>query len=82
MPEKQFFGKILVPVDDSTSSLAAEELTALIAKKFGSKVTAFHVVAHELMNPAMRDFLPGGGGHRYSFGWHYEGRLYDSDTDA
>jgi nucleotide-binding universal stress UspA family protein len=61
MQEKQFFGKILVPVDDSTSSLAAEELTALIAKKFGSKVTAFHVVAHELMNPAMRDFLPGGG---------------------
>lgn len=60
MPEKQFFGKILVPVDDSTSSLAAEELTVLIAKKFGSKVTAFHVVTHELMNPAMQDFLPGG----------------------
>jgi nucleotide-binding universal stress UspA family protein len=60
MQEKQFFGKILVPVDDSTSSLAAEELAALIAKKFGSKVTAFHVVTHELMNPAMQDFLPGG----------------------
>jgi nucleotide-binding universal stress UspA family protein len=60
MPEKQFFGKILVPVDDSNSCLAAEELTVLLAKKFGSKVTAFHVVTHELMNPAMQDFLPGG----------------------
>jgi nucleotide-binding universal stress UspA family protein len=61
MQDTQFFGKILIPVDDSTSSKAVQELTAWIANKFVSKVTAFHVVTHDLMNPAMRDFLPGGG---------------------
>lgn len=52
--------KVLVAVDGSPSSIAAEELTAAIAKKFGSEVTVMHVVSHELMNPAMQDFTLGG----------------------
>lgn len=61
------FRKILAPVDDSVSSLAAQELAALIAKKYNSEVTALYVVSHTLMNPsvlnmveetAMQEFAP------------------------
>lgn len=59
MPSEQFFKKILVPTDGSTPSLIAQELAAFIAKKFHSKVTVFHVVAHEFMNLNMPDdFVP------------------------
>lgn len=60
MPGKEFLQKILIPVDGSTSSTIAQELTASIAKKFGSKVTVMNVVAHELMNVARKDFTLGG----------------------
>jgi len=50
-----FFKKILVPVDDSVPSLAAQELAALIAKKYDSEVTALYVISHPFMTarPAM-----------------------------
>lgn len=53
MSREKSFQKILVPVDDSVPSLAAQELAALIAKKYGSQVTALHVVSHALMNPSV-----------------------------
>jgi nucleotide-binding universal stress UspA family protein len=54
MNDKQYFQKILVPVDGSHSSLRATELAALIAKKFQSKVTVIHVVTHECMHPELK----------------------------
>lgn len=60
MPENKFFHKILVPVDGSPSSVAAQELVAFISKQFGSQVTIMHVISHELMNPAMQDLTLGG----------------------
>ena len=56
MQSEQIFKKILVPVDGSGPSIAARELAAFIAKKFNSKVTVIHVVAHELMGPAVQKF--------------------------
>ena len=50
MINEQIFRKILVPVDDSTPSLVAQELTAFIAKKLKSEVTLIHVVFHEFMH--------------------------------
>ena len=38
------FQNILVPVDGSHPSLHAEELAALIAKVFDSRVTVLHVI--------------------------------------
>lgn len=58
MKEKQIFRHILVPVDGSPSSLSAQELAVLIAKKFNSKVTALHIVTHELMHPELARFHP------------------------
>jgi nucleotide-binding universal stress UspA family protein len=43
MGVKEVLGKILVPIDGSTSSLMAEETAAMIAKKTGGTVTVFHV---------------------------------------
>jgi nucleotide-binding universal stress UspA family protein len=60
MPEKEFFRKILVAVNGSPISMAAQELTASIAKKFNSQVTVMHVVSHELMNAGMQDLTLGG----------------------
>lgn len=51
------FKKILVPVDDSVPCLAAQELAALIAKKYDSEVTALHVVSHTLMNPSVMNMV-------------------------
>lgn len=48
---QKIFGKIIVPVDGSYSCLWAREVAASIAKKFGSTVTAMHVISHEFMHP-------------------------------
>lgn len=54
MIDKQFFRKILVPVDGSHSCLHAKMFAASIAKKFDSKVTVVHVVSHEFMHPELK----------------------------
>jgi len=51
---KQFFEKILVPVDGSHSCLHAKMLAFSIAKKFNSKVTVVHVASHEFMHPELK----------------------------
>jgi nucleotide-binding universal stress UspA family protein len=51
---KQFFEKILVPLDGSHSCLRAREIAATIAKKFGSKVTVIHVISHDFMHPELK----------------------------
>jgi nucleotide-binding universal stress UspA family protein len=48
------FERILLPLDGSHSCLRARELTATIAKKFGSKVTAIHVISHDFMHPELK----------------------------
>jgi nucleotide-binding universal stress UspA family protein len=52
-----FFKKILVPVDDSVPSLAAEELVAIIAKKYDSDVTALYVVSHPFMTAPVMEMV-------------------------
>ena len=59
MSGADFFKKILVPVDDSVPSLAAEELVALIAKKYDSEVTVLHVVSHPFINPTVMGSMTG-----------------------
>jgi len=54
MKAKQYFKRILVPVDGSHSCLHAKMLAALIAKEFKSKVTVIHVVTHEFMHPELK----------------------------
>jgi len=54
MSDKQFFGKILVPVDGSHSCLHAKMLAVSIAKKFKSKVTVVHCASHEFMHPELK----------------------------
>ena len=54
MINKQFFKKILVPVDGSHSCLHAKMLASLIAKKFKSTVTVVHVASHEFMHPELK----------------------------
>jgi nucleotide-binding universal stress UspA family protein len=49
----EYFKKILVPVDGSHSCLHAEELAAVIAKNFKSKVTVIHVVSHDLLHAGL-----------------------------
>jgi nucleotide-binding universal stress UspA family protein len=44
MAEKEFLKKILVPIDQSASSVMAEEVTADVAKHAGAAVTVLHVV--------------------------------------
>ena len=44
-----WFDQILVAVDGSPSSLVAEELTALVAEKFKSKVTVIHAIFPEFI---------------------------------
>jgi nucleotide-binding universal stress UspA family protein len=51
---KQYFRKLLVPVDGSHSCLRAKELAVSIAKKFGSKVTVVHVISHDFMHPELK----------------------------
>jgi len=54
MGNQPYFSKILVAVDGSPTSMQAEELTAEIAKKFKSKVTAMHVIAHDFSGWELR----------------------------
>jgi len=49
MENKSYFDDILVAVDGSDISIRAQELTAELAKKFKSKVTAIHIVAHDFL---------------------------------
>jgi nucleotide-binding universal stress UspA family protein len=48
------FERILLPLDGSHACLRARELTAVIAKKFGSKVTLIHVISHDFMHPELK----------------------------
>jgi nucleotide-binding universal stress UspA family protein len=50
MKSDHFFKKILVPVDGSHQSLHAEEVAALIAKRFESRVAAIHVIPYDLLH--------------------------------
>jgi nucleotide-binding universal stress UspA family protein len=54
MSNKQFFRKILVPVEGSHSCLHAKMLAVSIAKKFKSKVTVVHCASHEFMHPELK----------------------------
>jgi nucleotide-binding universal stress UspA family protein len=54
MNGKQFFEKILVPVDGSHSCLHAKLLALSLAKKFNSHVTVVHVITHEFMHPELK----------------------------
>ena len=51
------FRKLLVPVDDSTPSVNAQELAAFIARNFDSQITALYVVSHEFMIPDVANML-------------------------
>jgi|GEM_PF-318127 nucleotide-binding universal stress UspA family protein len=51
------FKKILVPVDDSVPSLAAQELVAQIARKYDSEVTALYVVSHPFLNTSVMNMV-------------------------
>jgi nucleotide-binding universal stress UspA family protein len=57
MQSERVFEKILLPIDGSTPSLVAQELTVFLAKKFNSKVTVLHVVSHEFMSPHAKRFF-------------------------
>jgi len=54
MSKQDYFKNILIPVDGSTSCIRAKLLTALIAKKFQSKVTVVNVVSHNFMHPELK----------------------------
>ncbi len=54
MSNKNFFRKILVPVDGSHSCFHAKMLASSIARKFKSKVTVLHVASHEFMHPELK----------------------------
>jgi nucleotide-binding universal stress UspA family protein len=54
MSNKNFFRKILVPVEGSHSCLHAKMLAVSIAKKFKSKVTVVHCASHEFMHPELK----------------------------
>ncbi len=57
MKAEQTLKNILVLTDGSVPSHIAQELTAFLAKRLGSKVTVTHVVSHELMNPEIHRFF-------------------------
>jgi nucleotide-binding universal stress UspA family protein len=54
MKAKRLFQTILIPVDGSHSCLRAEQVAAVIASKFDSKVAVIHVVSHDFMHPELR----------------------------
>jgi nucleotide-binding universal stress UspA family protein len=54
MSNKNFFRKILVPVEGSHSCFHAKMLAVSIAKKFKSKVTVVHCASHEFMHPELK----------------------------
>jgi nucleotide-binding universal stress UspA family protein len=49
MTDREFLGKILVPVDGSASSLMAEETAAKIAKKTGANITVLHIIREPML---------------------------------
>jgi nucleotide-binding universal stress UspA family protein len=53
--EKRFLRKILVPVDGSDSSLAAEETAATIAKKTKAAITVLHVIQELTVGASVPD---------------------------
>lgn len=81
MTGNSYFKKVLVPVDGSPSSLEAEEVAADLATKFGSKVTAIHVVPHEVRHP----YVPQGyrpGRMPESLEKEFEGMFLQKGQDA
>jgi len=54
MEAQPYFNKVLVAVDGSPTSIQAQELAAEIAKKFKSKITVMHVIAHEFSGWKLR----------------------------
>jgi nucleotide-binding universal stress UspA family protein len=56
MQTEKAFKKILVAIDGSVPSVAAREMAADFAKKFGSNVTVLYIVSHELMSPTMQKY--------------------------
>jgi len=58
MKNKHVFSKILVPTDGSDPSIAAQEVTAMIAKRFNSKVAVINVISHDFMSPQLQKFAP------------------------
>jgi nucleotide-binding universal stress UspA family protein len=48
------FEDILLPLDGSHSCLRAREIAAEIAKKYGSKITALHIMSHDFMHPELK----------------------------
>jgi nucleotide-binding universal stress UspA family protein len=66
MVKANIFKRILLPVDDSTASLDAQELTVFLAKKFDSKVTVLYVVSHELMIPEVANLVAEHGAQEFA----------------
>jgi nucleotide-binding universal stress UspA family protein len=48
------FENILLPLDGSHSCVRARELAVEIAKKYGSKITAIHVMSHDFMHSELK----------------------------
>jgi nucleotide-binding universal stress UspA family protein len=48
------FENIILPLDGSHSCLRARELAAVLSKKYGSKITAIHVMSHDFMHPELK----------------------------
>jgi len=66
MVKAKIFKSILLPVDDSTASLDAQELAIFLAKKFDSKVTLVYVVSHELMIPEVASLVAEQGAQEFA----------------
>lgn len=48
------FDNILLPLDGSHSCLRARQVAARLSMKFGSKITAIHVISHDFMHPELK----------------------------
>lgn len=48
------FESILIPLDGSHSCLRARQIAATISEKFGSRITAIHVMSHDFMHPELK----------------------------
>ena len=66
-----WFDRILLATDGSASSVVAEEVTALVAKKFKSRVTIIHVILPESIGVPLQGF----GEPEYAPIW-WGGRIY------
>jgi nucleotide-binding universal stress UspA family protein len=58
MSVERIFDKILLAVDGSLPSIVAEELTAFLAKRIGSRVTVINVISYEFMGPQLGKYIP------------------------